>query len=224
MSSLVAAGIDRERLLREILVSETAFARGGRRWNGYSYTLPGDAERPGVGPLVLGDKKAAGTTELLMRRPAILAETEALVGAPLRLVCVVRNPLDVIATLSRHLDTDLPSWHRPPPRPAIVSATDWYLRLAEIIEGVLAELTERVHVLHLERLIAEPQAELRRLYGFLEAGHVDEGLLDACAEIVFARPRTTRGQAEWSPAQRARLEDAIERFAFLSPYRATLAA
>jgi hypothetical protein len=224
VASRVAAGVQRERLLGEIVESEAAFARGGRRWNGYSYALPGGSRRSAAGPLVLGDKKAAGTTEMLMRRPGILAETEALVGLPLRLVCVVRNPFDVVATLSRHLDTDLPSWHRPPPEPAIVSATDWYLRLAEAIDGILAERSGQFHVLHLERVIAEPWDELRRLYGFLGLGPVDEGLLDACAEIVFARPRTTRGRADWPLAAQNRLEAAIGRFAFLSPYRPTLAA
>lgn len=224
VASRVAGGVDRERLLREIVESEAAFARGGRRWNGYSYALHEGAERTAAGPLVVGDKKAAGTTEVVMRRPGILGETEALLSLPLRLVCVVRNPLDVVATLSRHLETDLPAWHRPPPQPAIVAATDWYLRLAETVDGVIAERTGEVHVLHLERVIAEPQAGLRRLYGFLDLDPVGEGLLDACAEIVFARPRTTRDETRWPLAERARLEAAIERFAFLSPYRTTLAA
>jgi hypothetical protein len=223
-SSLVAAGVSRKRLLRAILESESAFARGGRRWNGYSYAVPRSSPRAAVEPFVLGDKKAAGTTEVLMQRPDILAETEALVGLPLRLVCVVRNPFDVVATLSRHLDTDLPPWHQPPPGPPIVAATDWYLRLAQTIEGVLTGSSGRAHVLHLERVVAAPQAELRHLFGFLALGEVDEDLLEACARVVFARPRTTRGEAEWPAEQRARLEAAIERFEFLAPYRTTLAA
>jgi hypothetical protein len=217
-SARIGGGASRERVLAEILAREAGFARGGRIWNGYSYAVSGAGQDESERPLVLGDKKAGGTAEALMQRPGLLGETEELLGVPLLLVTVVRNPFDVVATLSRHLDDDLPPWAERPGGP-VTTAIDWYVRIAEVVAGVLAERPGRIRLVHLEQLIADPRGELRSLFEFLEVG-ADERTIDACAEIVFERPHQSgEDLAGADAAGRARLEAALERYEFLAPYR-----
>lgn len=211
----VLEGAGREEILRGVVEREREFARSGRRWNGYAYDVHDVARADLSGVRVVGDKKAAGTTEAAMQEPDVLARLERVVGLPLRLLAVVRHPLDAIASLSAHLDTDLPPWH-PPEGAPLDAALDWYLRLCAVVDEIAAD-RHRVHFVHLEHLAADPADALGGVIEFLGAAAPGEEYL-ARARDLIGPPRRAREDVAWTAGQRERVDEAIARHGFLAPY------
>ena len=214
----VLAGDGREELLCGVVERERAFARDGRRWNGYAYDVHDIAREDLSGIRVIGDKKAAGTVEALMQDGAALDRLAATAGLPLRLLAVVRHPLDAIASLSAHLDTDLPPWHRPD-GDALEVALDWYLRLCNVVAEVAASGAHEVDFVHLELLAEDPEGVLPPLLNRLGVSPPPDGYLDRAADLLTP-PRRARDDVAWSEPQLARVGAAIDEHAFLRAYSA----
>src|SRR5262245_3468595 len=86
---------------------DQAFGCAGREWTGYDYRVPGQWQGRFERLLVIGDKHAGGATRVLGQRPAILDRLRQTVGVPVKLIHVVRHPLDNIATLHRRMNLPL---------------------------------------------------------------------------------------------------------------------
>ena len=69
--TLVHDGASKQDVVQAILDADASFARLGRRWNGYDYSIPGAADASGS-VRVIGDKKAASTSEVLTIDPGAL--------------------------------------------------------------------------------------------------------------------------------------------------------
>jgi len=210
VAALVAAGADRARIMQVLLAREADFAARGREWNGYDYTVAGPDEGTDRTPAlrVIGDKKAAGTVEIEALYPGTLARVGDVMGLPLRLLCVTRDPFDTIATLSRHLSTDTPAWFSCRPDP-LHAATDWYLLLATVTQRLVDSPPAPVHVTSLERLALDPRGELIKTLGFLGVDDVPADYLDRCAAIVRPQVRHTAESVEWPAEVQDRVERAI---------------
>ena len=217
----VLEGAGRDEVLSGIVERERAFARAGRRWNGYSYDVHEVVRDDLSGIRVIGDKKAAGTAEAVIRDDDALERLEELVGLPLRLIAVVRHPLDAVASLSAHLGTDLPPWHRPAGEPLDV-ALDWYLQLCDVVAEV-ASRRRGIDFIHLERLADDPGEVLRPVLEHLGVSAAPQRYFDRAASLLVP-PRRARDDVEWTPAQLSRIESAIGTHGFLRPYSAAAPA
>ena len=109
--------------------------------------------------------------------------------APLKIIHVVRHPLDTIATLFRS-----PSKHY-----GQGAATVKVYR--KLVHGVLIarEQTapENFLTVYHEDLLARPKDFLKILCEFVDQ-QADDTYLDRCASIVWTRPHLSRGDAAWS--------------------------
>jgi len=183
---LVRAGVGREDLLGLIFEREREFAAAGRRWEGNDYSVPGSAQGATAQPLVIGDKKGGRSTVLLAEEPDLLECLGAAVALPLRVIQVLRDPPNVISSIARRR------------RHSLEEATEMFFAAAATNERLVAELGPALHTLALEDLVADAQAELRRLCSFLslEAG---PQYLDACARTVDPVPRSSRDGTGWTP-------------------------
>ena len=126
---------------------------------------------------------------------------------PVRLVHVVRNPFDNIATMSVRFHVDLDE------------AAERYFALARAAADIRSRTGEGewLDVRH-EDLIADPapwHARLCELVG-LDA---DEGYVRDCAGIIYRRPHQSRYEQPWTPELVERVEQRMAGLPFFEGYR-----
>jgi len=200
----VDKGWTRNELFARILRHDQDFTRGGRQWFGYDYNVAGQWQGRYRTLRVIGDKRGALSTERIAKSPALLDRLERLVGVPVRLLHVVRNPFDNIATMSRRTGESLDV------------AANRYFALCDTVAGIRCRWTSFLDVRH-EELIAEPHRQLSRVVGWLDLDSPD-GYLDACTATVFDSPRRTRHDVAWSTELLERVEAAARTYDFLAGY------
>ena len=181
---LVVEGCSREELYSRILARAAWFNLRGNRTN-YSYAVPGQWQGRFETLRVIGDKRGGAVTRCIEEHPDFLDRVRSLVGVPLRLLHVVRNPFDNIAAIS--------IWHGLP----LESAADYYFRHYDT-NAKLDSLCERGELLTLrhEELISEPQRVLEDVCAFLGLERYP-GYIESCAAVVFPSPTQTRRRVEW---------------------------
>jgi hypothetical protein len=204
----VDLGFRRRQIWALLMANADRFTAKGRRTNtDYDYAVPGQWQGRTEQPKVLGDKKGRASTLRLGRSPELLDVVRRRMGVPLRVVHVVRNPYDNIATMLARGEPDLES--------AVAAYEDLVRTNADLRRRLTAE--ELVEVRH-EDLLARPQPELGRLIAHLGLP-VPDGYLEACASILFPSPKQTRGSAPWTPGLQARVAALIDGHDFLAGYR-----
>ncbi|HWC05662.1 MAG TPA: sulfotransferase [Gemmatimonadota bacterium] len=206
----IQAGFDRERLFHLLLENSRASAREGRMEGAYSYSVPGQWQGRHRRLRVIGDKKGGSSSRLLARYPDLLERLRNTVRVPLRVIHVVRNPFDNIATMALHSArgraVDLP-----------VDADHYFERCEVVarIEGDLApgELYRTTH----EEFLADPRAGLEGLLRWLGLDP-ESGLVQACVATVRTRPHQSRQKVDWPPEVLRDVERRIGDCPFLTGY------
>ncbi len=190
-----------ERRDRAFFNSESATKRSG-----YEYAVAEQWQGKTSGVKVIGDKKGGLTTLRLARHPELLDELRRVVGVPLSLLFVVRNPYDNIATLARK--------SKQPPGKRI----DDYFRRCEAIAGLGAQLEagELVEIGY-EDFAAHPREQLATLCAELGLNAPDD-YLDACAATVTTGRRPSRELVEWTQDDLDRIASRSLEFPFLRRY------
>ena len=200
------AGFDGRTIYHLILEGAREFTANGRTWNGYNYNVPNQWHGRYDSLKVIGDKKGGASSLYLLHQPELLDRLRETVAAPMRFVHVMRNPYDNIATISRLHEVDLTA--------AITGYVSMVQSVARVREKVGADA---VFDMYSEDLIAQPQALLEQLCGFL-GQPADEAYLDDCASIVFKQPKKTRDDVGWTPALLADVRARIAEVPLLQRY------
>jgi hypothetical protein len=213
---LVEEGVSKRELYEQIVANSERAAAAGREQTGYSYAVPGQWQGRFEEIQVLGDKKGGMSTVRLRERPELLDQLAELVGLPLKLIHVVRNPYDNIATIATKPNTEMPKESRT--AVGVPEATRRYFDRCETV----AEIGRRVspadlfHLRH-EGFLGDPVHNLSRLCRFLGQEASDEYLAD-CRQIVFPEGRRSRADVEWTDEAREAVAGRIEDFDFLRGY------
>ena len=182
----VEAGFDFRGLCALTIWNSLRFTKKGRRSNGYDYSVPGGWHGRWEQLRVLGDKSGDLFSERLVHAPGLADQTLAFFGDRLRVIHVVRNPFDVIATMARRAGGTLED------------STDEFLPLCEANRAVRARVpAQRWFDLRLEDLIARPGENLAALCGFLGETASPE-YVQACSGLLFESTRRSREAASWS--------------------------
>ena len=208
---VVAEGLDRRTLFHTLLRRSEADATrtAGRRATGYSYAVPHGWQGQVRQLRVIGAKAGEKTSLRLGRDPGELARLRRVVGAPVRLIHVTRNPFDCIARQALIKKGGAPER-------TVAGATDFVRRLARFNDRLIADGAEVLTVRH-ESLVLDPRAELLRVTTFLRV-EPDADWLDACASIVFPAPKQSRELVEWTAEERAAVDEIIARRGFFEGY------
>lgn len=180
-------GAELSELTRAIRLNAHLFDLVGRAYTGYDYRVPGQWQGRSRDLVLVGDKKGNGTTRLLRRHPDSLARIEARLGRPIHLINVIRQPLDNIATKAMRTGVSL------------AEATRRFLANAETLDRLTKDRPDQVRAVYLDALSAEPETVLAELIDWLGLSSDASGYLDACADLVFVRPKRTRDQVDWPP-------------------------
>ena len=201
----VETGYSGSQIRGMVLAADRRFAAMGRIGSKrYDYSVPGQWQGRFAELQVIGDGNVSNS--ILRRRPDLLPKLRARVGVPVRLIHVVRNPYDNIATLSIRN------------RLTIDEAIDRYFELCEgsMSARAACEGDDWIDVRH-EDLLDDPEGCLRRLCGILGI-KADDGYLRDCGSIVYRRPHRSRLDVAWSPAQLSDIQARMDGYPFLEGY------
>ena len=206
--NLLKRGFSRNQLFHLLLENSRQMAAAGRRHSGYSYEVPNQSQGRFTRLRVLGDKKGATSAMHFHRNPRLLDLLRRKIDKQLKFVHVIRNPYDVLATMTRR------SRHRP-----LEQNIDIFFQLCSSIAALKRRLEpEQVFDLRLEAFIAAPEARLADLCSFLQMESEPAYLAD-CAAIVFSSPKKSRFERHWPPATISKIAERSAVYDFLSGYR-----
>jgi hypothetical protein len=147
----VAAGFGRDQLVALLVRRERERVEAGHRsGSGYGYAVPDSWQGRYRRLTVIGDKKGGRTTLRLADDPGLVDRLAAVTRVPVKLVQVIRNPWDNIATM-----------HRRAPRRGLPATIDLYFSLSATVDAVHSRTApEAFHRLRHEDLVSDPAAEL----------------------------------------------------------------
>ena len=203
----IGRGYSRNQLFHLIVNNSRQFSAKGRTWTGYSYQVSNQWQGRSSHLRVIGDKMAARSARRLSDDPGLIGRLRHTVGMPLRLVHVIRNPYDVIATMTRrgrHTSSDL--------------SIEVFFRMCRRSVEIKEQVPQgELYDIRLEDFINAPTAELKRLCAFLGID-AEPSYLEDCASIVFKSPKKSRFDIPWSADAIERVRTRISDFEFLAGY------
>ena len=199
--------LSRDQLYAMILERDRWFQRRNAEWTGYAYAVSGQWQGRFETLRVIGDKKGGGTSRQLELAPGLLEQLRLLIGVPLRLLLVVRNPFDNITTM----------WRRNP-HTTLDQQIECYFQLADSIQATLRQCAlEEIHTVSHEHFVTEPATELEAILKFIGVEPA-VGYLNACTAIVRPAPHFSRHEVDWPDTAVERVERQIARYGFLDGY------
>jgi hypothetical protein len=202
---VILEGCTRRELYARILARAWWFDRQGNTSN-YAYRVPNQWQGRFRELRVIGDKRGGAVTRCIAEHPDFLPRVRSLVGVPLRLVHVVRNPFDNISAIS--------IWHGLSLEESIAFYFDHCRTTARLAD--LHDPGETLTFRH-EEMIRQPAAVVSNLCGFLGLEPYP-GYLEDCCSIVFERPTHPRRQVAWSSELVREVETRSRPFTFLEGY------
>lgn len=202
----VRAGFSRVQLFALSIERDRAFTDAGSEWSGYSYAVPGQWQGKFSELKVIGDKKGGMTSLQIFRQPELINRLARTVRVPLRLVHIVRNPFDNIATMHRRSGRD------------IATCTTRYFEHCRGSAIAMQSVGQDGSVtLRHEDFIADARGSMQMLSSFLGCAG-PEDFLSATAALVRPASNPTRASAPWTDAEKGVVNERIHEFPFLEGY------
>lgn len=206
----IQAGIGKHDLFAQLLHNSQSSVARGRARGGHAYAVPGQWQGRFTTLRVIGDKKGQRATLRLREDPELLRTLEQMIGLPVKLFHVIRNPYDNIATKyvkrSRHGPVDLRG------------LIEEHFGLCQTVAEIKRRLNNgNMFDLHHESMVENPIRSLRALCEFLGINCPDD-YVTACARIVFSSPNKSRHDIEWSQDNIEFVRARMALYDFLSGY------
>jgi hypothetical protein len=204
--TFVRHGFRRAQLFPLLVQRDQRFGTQGRTWSGYQYEIPGQFQGRYDTLRVLGDKRARSSVLQIAKQPALLDRLRRVVGVPIRVLHVTRNPFDNIATEARRHSMTL------------TQGTAWYQRICQAVATVrpLLDPSELLDVRY-EDFFADPGPSLAAVCEFLGIAP-SPAYLEACAGIVWPSANRSRETVDWTTDERRGVERLIESHEVLQGY------
>lgn len=193
----------RGRLLRRVLRFERRFVERSCEFTGYSYVVPNQWQGRYRTLKVMGDTGAGWALNALEQDPTLLERLREVVGVPLRLLHMVRNPYDTITT--HHLRQPLP----------LDEAIEYYFALCRRVAPLLDRWD--VHTTFHEDFILDPPKHFAQIVKHVGLDP-DDGYLRDCCSIVNRAPHQSRNKIEWQPERIERVGEHMRAFPWLARY------
>jgi hypothetical protein len=204
---LFQRGFSRQQVFHLLLENSKKMAAAGRAHSGYSYEVPHQWQGRFEKLRVLGDKKGATSAMRFYLDHGLLDFVKDRIATELKFVHVIRNPYDVLATMTRRS-----------PRKTLDTHVDVFFKLCASIETLKKRLQPaQIFDVRLESFIEDPKPHLNRLCSFLGV-KANSRYLEDCASIVFKSPKKSRFDIQWSRESFAKVSERMEAFSFLSGY------
>lgn len=193
----VRPGITRNALFAMVLMRDREFATIDRSYHGFEYAVPDGDQGRFTNLRVIGDKHAGRAIRRLDSHPGLLDRTRARVGVPIRVLHLLRNPFDNIASIARNREMPL------------TSAIEIYRRLGNAVDRMRTEFrADELCEIRYEQFIADPTGSLDEVCRFIGV-ETTPRYLSSCATLIDAGGRRGRHRASWAPDEIRLVEDLI---------------
>jgi hypothetical protein len=202
----VQAGFNERQVFYLSLRNSRRSAAIGRARTGYLYRVPSQWQGRFDNLRMIGDKMGGYTALRLHHHPTLLDLVRTKFSVEIKFVHVMRNPYDVISTMSLRDSRPL---HR---------SIDEFFSLCDAVAHVKRKVAAAdIYDLRHEDFISRPRTVLKRLCDFFNLSH-DDAYLTASANIVFKSPHRSRYDVHWNRRLISIVQRKLERFAFLADY------
>ncbi len=199
-------GFSRNQIFSLLLKRDQWFTSSGSQWHEFNYEVAGQWQGRFRELKVIGDKRGGHSSTLLTESPDLLDQLRKTVRVPLRIIHIVRNPFDNIATIARRNPCSLEQ-----------AAAGFFKRAETNQRMIETNPKEEIITLRHEDFIAQPRQHLQKLISFIGLT-AEEDYLSACEKMVFESPNKSRAKAEWNDAVRASIQTRIDAIPFLRGY------
>ena len=178
---------------------------------------------------VIGDKSGGFTAREYATNPTVIKrgyhELEKFLGVPIRVIFMVRNPYDMIATRilyeASHIRDQKLNWvteERKYTNKLIMQM--WSAMVIMEAMGsmlMMKDLNLTVLEIHLMDFIADPRGIIQQLCDFLDL-ECSEGYLQACQDKTFNSLSKTRHLIDWGPQLHTYIDNAMKQYPFFERY------
>ncbi|MGH8544811.1 MAG: sulfotransferase, partial [Gammaproteobacteria bacterium] len=202
---VLEAGFSKNQLFYLLLRNSRRLAESGRQRTGYTYDIAGQWQGRCDELLVIGDKMGGASATRLRAKPFLLPNLERKLGVKTKLVHVIRNPYDIISTISLRLNF------------TVEQSSDRFFSLCQAVNEIKTQTNSDVHDLRHEALIADPKGVMKAVCDFLHISSPD-AYYEACASIVFKSPHKSRYEVPWTPELINAVKHKMNSFQFLEGY------
>jgi hypothetical protein len=203
----IRAGFGKFQLFWLLYERSRQFTAKGNTWSGYSYQVPGQWQGKSADLQIIGDKKGGISAHYFFLYPSLFNRLMGILGPQVKVIHVIRHPLDVIATMKIK-----------GPLPTIAENVDQFYNLCEGVSAFKQKTDpDNWFEIKLETFISSPSSYLSSLCRFLSVD-VSEGYLNSCAGIVYKSPNLSRNQIDWKKSDLAVIESRSKQFDYLGEY------
>jgi Sulfotransferase family len=198
----VKPGITRQQLFALVLEGDRRFAAVGRRWMHIDYALPGTHQGTFDHLRVVGDKMAQRASRQIYADPSVLDRLRRIVGVPIRVLYLTRNPFDNIASMAS------PSMTQRPPK-SLSEVVERYRGLADAVDDVRRRLeSEELLTLSYESVSADPARRMSEICRFIGVD-ATESFLETCARAIRPGASRSRDRITWPSEERRAVDELI---------------
>ena len=205
---------------------------GWRTYNktqkGYSLAMPGSWQGRFTKLEVIGDKCGGDTTRMYVQNSkkfrAIYHQLRANVKVPIKVLQIVRNPFDMIATTALYRGSGVhdvkynATLSNKYSNPRILKgATDSVLDIATAISRMIPDIHISPLEIHCDDLISHPFETISELCLFLNL-ECSPDYVQMCADKIFKNVSASRHLVEWNPDTLPSLINRTKTFPFFSRY------
>jgi hypothetical protein len=150
-------GFSQRQVFYLLLKNSRKMAVAGRSYHGYSYAVPNQWQGRFEQLQVLGDKKGATSAWRFYHEPGVLEWIRNRIGIELKFIHVIRNPYDVLATMT----------HRSRRKP-LDTHIDVFFQLCSSIDRLKKRSQDlQIYDVRLESFIEDPKSQLEGLCSFI---------------------------------------------------------
>jgi hypothetical protein len=185
-------------------------------WTGYSYKVE-HSWQGGFDELhIIGDKLGGRTSIMLYENKDLLKLIESRLQHPVKYIHVIRNPFDVITTMTRRSFEKLNKDGEPGSLEILPFIKNYFNRV-ETVNYLKGKGNLNIYDLYHEDFILKPGKELKSLLNFLGVQYSDE-YINNCVKIVYKEPNKSRQNIEWTEELIQYVEGQIKKYTFLQRY------
>jgi len=209
----VKHGTTRDMLYAKLIGRDRWFAARGFVWTGYSYKVPGQWQGKFRELKVIGDKRGGQSSREIYQDPALVDKLEQTTGVPVKIIHIVRNPFDNIATRARggnYYDREVTT-------DGLHTEIERHFREVEAIANIRKSDQYDIYELRHEKFLEEPKKYLAEMCRFLEVEPYED-YLEGCLSIIRKSRHKSRNKIEWDQDAIDAVYDEMKKYEFLQGY------
>jgi len=211
---LLQKGYSKNQIFYCLMRNAEVFTRKlGNKWTGYDYAIPGQYQGKFRKIDVIGDKKGGKSSLRLYDDHDLLEKMKNKIGIPLKILHIIRHPVDNITTMVLR---NIPEG-KSPDRKFIVERSEVYFMKVSINDKLKQNKELDILDVYHEDFIKSPEEELNRILGFLGLEPIPD-YIDACIKKVYKEPHLSRNDMDWPEDLISEIREKSLKYPFLKRY------